>query len=97
MAVALVLAGEHTAWARSGHDDPPFAVSDYCHGGIIPQARSRGKPTANSILHQSQIGNGLGGFKRLQRIGHDAGENDDLVCGAQKSGGAQKGKCSNRT
>jgi len=34
-----------------------------------------------------QIGNRklTGGFKRLQRIRHDPGANDDLVCGAHES------------
>jgi hypothetical protein len=42
-------------------------------------------PSSN---RQSAIANrkSIGGFKRLQRIGHDPGANDDLVCGAHESG-----------
>jgi len=32
------------------------------------------------------------GFKRLQWIGHDAGANDDLVCGARLKAGAVNSK-----
>jgi hypothetical protein len=40
-------------------------------------------PSSN---RQSEIANRKsgGGFKRLQRIGHDPGANDDLVCSAAK-------------
>jgi len=32
------------------------------------------------------------GFKRLQRIGHDAGENDDFTFGARESGWPPKAR-----
>jgi hypothetical protein len=44
-------------------------------------------------LSVSQIANrkSTGGFKRLQRIQHEPGANDDLVCGAHKTGWPRKG------
>jgi hypothetical protein len=37
------------------------------------------------------LGRRRDGFKRLQRIGHDPGADDDLVGSAQKSGWPRKG------
>jgi hypothetical protein len=67
-------------------------------GSALSQIENGGQPHFTVLLLQignrkSQIVNrkSTGGFKRLQRIRHDLGANDDLVCGAHKSAWPRKG------
>jgi hypothetical protein len=43
------------------------------------------------FIFQRRPGGRCDGFKRLQRIGHDPGANDDLLCGAHEPTRSRKG------